>query len=879
MSISNKIYGKRTAIIIVSLLLVLSLLAVSTWRTLTVSSIHPHIVDLSNDTRYELSIFHLWLEEYIAGDETLDKETVWSHLNQAKKLSTILVNGGEYNGESISAPKNSILRNKAQETINEINTLEKLAELRLQALLTSQAGSKTDTEFDHQFHKIQRILEQVDKEIKVFIEQDLRTFFLLNISAGLLILLFGIVLIIKFRDIFNTQEERAIRIFEDSINPMMTIDENGIIDTFNKASETLLGYRKNEIIGQHIKTLMPSFFSVKHASQLPEYKENSEQKMTSVSREVTAQHKGGTTIDIHLSIGETHVRDEIFFICTLTDISERLASEKQIKEQNTFLTIEKNKAEMATKAKDSFLATMSHEIRTPMNGVLGMTQLLMDTKLSAEQQDYAQTISSSGTALLDIINDILDFSKIEAGKLDIEPIPFDLQNAILETVDLLHNKIAEKKLELIVDYAPELHHHFIGDPGRIRQILMNLISNAIKFTKAGHVLIKVTSLSSDKEEEHLLFEVIDTGIGIDEAAQRNLFDSFTQADTSTTRKYGGTGLGLTICKQLVELMGGKISIKSQLGDGSNFQFYLSLPLSTAATEHIPVDIDFGSLRVLIVDDNQVNLTILSKQLSKWNIRSEAVISAGEVIPKLSQAVVGQDPFQLLLSDFHMPNMNGAGLMKLIKANPKIANTKAILLSSSSTQRGDAKHFSAIGFSGYLAKPIHLVVLHEMISLLWRHIQNGTEPERIISRHTVSESHADTATNIDNGAPSEILKVLLVEDSIVNQKVAKILLENNGCKVDVAANGKEGVEMQAQFPYKIVFMDCQMPVMDGFEATKAIRESEDGTDKHQVIVAMTANAIEGDRENCLQHGMDDYISKPVDKNKLLLILEQCREARL
>jgi CheY-like chemotaxis protein len=495
--------------------------------------------------------------------------------------------------------------------------------------------------------------------------------------------------------------------------------------------------------------------------------------------------------------------------------------------------------------------------------------LLLDTQLNADQKDYVDTINCSGKALLEIINDILDFSKIEAGMLDIELIPFNLHNALLETVEILNGKCIDKGIELIVDYPPDLNHYFIGDPGRIRQILMNLIGNAIKFTDAGHVLVKINARSSNDDITDISFFIIDTGIGISELMQRRLFDSFTQADASTTRKYGGTGLGLTISKQLVELMGGQINITSQLGQGSIFQFDLSLAMSKTQAEHIPVDIDFNSLRVLVIDDNQINLNILSKQLSSWHIRAETTLSADEAIVQLNQAISDNDPFQLLLSDFNMPIMTGADLIVKVKSDPKTANTKAILLSSSSRQRGDAKHYHEIGFSGYLDKPIDLTILYKMISLVWQHLLNGTEPERIISRHTVSDAgtHSQLTLNTSN------LKALLVEDNIVNQMVAKKLLEKNGLTVDIAANGKEGLEMQRQFSYDFIFMDCQMPVMDGFEATKAIRESEEGSDNNQIIIAMTANAIKGDREYCIKQGMDDYISKPVDRNKLQSIIDK------
>jgi len=399
---------------------------------------------------------------------------------------------------------------------------------------------------------------------------------------------------------------------------------------------------------------------------------------------------------------------------------------------------------------------------------------------------------------------------------------------------------------------------------------MNLIGNAIKFTVKGYILLEITSLAHNEEEAHLSVAIVDTGIGISEEVQKTLFSPFTQADASTTRKFGGTGLGLTICKQLVELMGGGIIISSELGKGTTFRFDLTLPLSNKDTVQVPVDVNFSQLRVLVVDDNQINLDILSKQLSSWGIRAQTVTSGTDAIDRLQQAIIDKDPFQMVLSDNHMPEMSGADLIETIKADPLMGKTKFILLSSSVGLRGDSDHYHKLGFSGYLGKPINLGILYEMIGLLWKHIQNGTEPVRLINRHTLSEAHDKMDKVTDAGIINS--KILLVEDNIVNQKVAKKMLENMGCTVTVAANGQECVEMHKQFSYDIVFMDCQMPIMDGFEATKALRNSEVDSDKHQVIIAITANAIHGDREKCLDAGMDDFVCKPVKSADLKAVLK-------
>lgn len=388
------------------------------------------------------------------------------------------------------------------------------------------------------------------------------------------------------------------------------------------------------------------------------------------------------------------------FISMFQLFKEAEDSRTSLQELNDNLILEMEKTVLATKAKDNFLASMSHEIRTPMNGVLGMTQILADSDLSNEQRDYVDTIQSSGNVLLDIINDILDFSKIEAGKLDLEPIPFDLHHAVQEVGQMFAPKCLEKEVELIIYYDPELPKHFIGDPGRIRQILMNLIGNAVKFTENGHINLAVEAIIKTEEDVHLSFQVTDTGIGISEDAVENVFDSFTQADATTTRKYGGTGLGLTICKQIVELMGGKISVSSQLGKGTIFKFDIELPLSHEEITKIPVDINLSGLRILMVDDNQINLNIISKQLENWSIRGDTVLSGTEAIEKLVRAVADKDPYQLVLTDFNMPEMSGEQLAEKVMADPLLNKTQ-LLLSSAASMRSDSDNFFKAGFSGYI----------------------------------------------------------------------------------------------------------------------------------------------------------------------------------
>ncbi|MCZ6802877.1 MAG: ATP-binding protein [Proteobacteria bacterium] len=393
----------------------------------------------------------------------------------------------------------------------------------------------------------------------------------------------------------------------------------------------------------------------------------------------------GTLFDFEFDVA--HSLKKVSYVLVLTGLfismfrlfREAEDSRTKLLKLNENLVLERDKAELATRAKDNFLATMSHEIRTPMNGVLGMTQILADTELTHEQKEYLNTIKSSDNVLLDIINDILDYSKIEAGKLDLEPIPFDLHHAVLEVSQLFTPKCREKKIELIVQYESDLEKHFIGDPGRIKQVMINLISNAIKFTEEGHITVGVESIISNEEEAHLSFAVTDTGIGISEEAEKDIFESFTQADASTTREYGGTGLGLAICKQLVELMGGKISVTSEVDTGTTFQFDLLLPYSGTRKEHISSDIDFSNLRILVVDNNQISLNIMSKQLSNWHIRSDTALSGAVAIECLNKGFADSDPFLLVLTDYNMPEMAGSQLIEKVKTNPFNGENKVCII--------------------------------------------------------------------------------------------------------------------------------------------------------------------------------------------------------
>jgi PAS domain S-box-containing protein len=655
-------------------------------------------------------------------------------------------------------------------------------------------------------------------------------------------------------------QRRHKLILNSAADGLLGLDAAGMITFINPAGARLIGEPVESLIGRR----GCRYFGCSDTHDRPDQQStcnhvaNCASASDAITHEDDMRRADGEhiAIEYHAAALPTESNQAAGVVVVFRDISLRKAHEDQL--QSARLA-----AEAASLTKSEFLANMSHEIRTPMNGVIGMTELLLETPLNTMQQDYASTVRDSATALLTVINDILDFSKVEAGKLELELLDVNLRDTIEDVARLLAIQAHAKGLEVTAHIDPALPHFVKGDPGRLRQILLNLGGNAVKFTKHGEVAIEVKAVESDPLGTLVRCEVRDTGIGIPSQRLDALFKPFSQVDASTTRRFGGTGLGLSIVKRLVEMMGGETGVTSIEGVGSTFWFTVRLDSSDRTTELRPaMPASLHGQRILIVDDNPTNRKVLMGQLSLCGSSPVCVSSADEALSIMRQAVLANRPFAAALIDFNMPDCDGAKLGEMILSDAQLQSTRLILLTSSG-ERGDGKRFAQIGFAGYLLKPVTQRDLTETLLLVFSaHAQawrDQTQP--IVTQDALhsARTHSD-------------VRILLAEDNLVNQKVAVRILEKLGYRTDVVNDGRAAVTAWQSGRYDLILMDCQMPELDGYEATREIRELEAGRGRIP-IVALTAHAMKGADEECAAAGMDGYLTKPIDRNQLQACLQK------
>jgi PAS domain S-box-containing protein len=654
-------------------------------------------------------------------------------------------------------------------------------------------------------------------------------------------------------------------VLDTALDAVVSIDASGAITTWNLQAETMFGWPRTEAIGMAIdQMIIPDRYRAAHLRGIEGFFATGHGPVLNKLLEITAIRREGGEFPVELSITPAMSAGKHTFTAFIRDITLRKQVESDLRQA-------KEAAENASRAKSEFLANMSHEIRTPLNGVIGMTDLLLDTVLDAKQLSHAQLIKTSGTSLAELIDDILDFSKIEAQKLEIESVDFDLFLLVEDVTEMMSLKAVKKGLDLTCLTNADVPRYLKGDAGRVKQILMNLINNAIKFSERGSVSTRLTLEAQSPERVTVRFTVSDTGIGIPPDRIDRLFKSFSQVDASTTRIYGGTGLGLAIAKQLAELMNGNVGVESVVGKGSTFWFTVKLGLGSQVRESVSITpVDSRGLRALAVHDSPTKREILRSQLSSWGLEAVTASTGEEAMTMLVDAATAGRPYDIAILDGDLPGIDTLELGKAIKSRCEIAGTVLLILLPVDSQLEPSK-LKAAGFSGHLIKPVRQSRLYDS---LMEAMAAAHSPER--NATAVSSSAVAVGPKARPADTTLRARILVAEDNRVNQIVAAGVLTNLGYACDIVDNGRKAVAAVADGSYDLVLMDCSMPEMDGFEATRQIRLAE-GADpgsrpRHMPIIALTANAINGDRERCLQAGMDDYVSKPIDRNRLIEAIE-------
>jgi len=675
----------------------------------------------------------------------------------------------------------------------------------------------------------------------------------LIIFTALIIVLRGFAARQKINRERDESESRYQAILNTTVDAIIVIDKRGRVQSFNTAAETLFGYRATEVIGHNVNMLQPEPYHSQHDDYLKNYMKTKTAKIIGIGREVVGLRKDGSTFPLDLAVSEVHVGNKRLFTGIIRDITAR-------KEAEANLLAAKESAETANHAKSDFLASMSHEIRTPMNAIIGMADLLAETDLNQEQQEYVGIFQSAGENLLNIINDILDISKVEAGQLELEQIPFNLNEVMEKTCEIIAVRAHEKGLELTCSLQSGVPESLIGDPLRLRQVLINLLGNAVKFTDQGEVGVKISRSATPAlaGQVALLFTITDTGIGIPQDKQASIFERFSQVDVSTTRSYGGTGLGLSICQQIVTLMGGEIQVESAPGEGSSFAFSALLGEQRhPRVKETEEPRQLAGLRALIIDDNSTNRLVLQKILKSWQLKTASAEDGNSGLAEMERAKQAGEPYHLVLLDCRMPEMDGFEVAEQIKQNSALPGATLMMLTSDN-RSGDIARSRELGISEYLVKPIKRNDLREALL------------------KAISARASDAVAEPAAGTPTKVhpLRILLADDSLDNRTLILAYLKKSPHRIEVAENGVIAVEKFCADTFDLVLMDMQMPEMDGYTATAQIRawEQQQGREKTPIL-ALTAYAQPEDRQKSLDAGCNAHLTKPIKKSELLSALSQ------